>query len=128
LTGDQVIRIAITRQINSWTYADLAFHLADSMSYTAFCRVGTLAGTPPKSAVAANLRKLRPATLQEINQLIVKSAQAMSVEKGHMVRIDSTVVESWLHAPTDSSLLFDGNWVSAMSASPSAADWRCSTW
>jgi IS5 family transposase len=108
LTGDQVIRIAVVRQMNSWTYAELAFHLADSVSYSNFCRVGSLSGTPSKSAVAANLRKLRPETLQQINQLIVLSAARLGIERGRTVRIDSTVVEAWVHAPTDSSLLFDG--------------------
>ena len=108
LTGDQVIRIALVRQMNAWTYAELAFHLADSASYSTFCRVGGLSGTPSKSAVAANLRKLRPETLHEINQLIVLSAARLGVERGQTVRIDSTVIEAWVHAPTDSSLLFDG--------------------
>ena len=108
LTGDQVIRIALVRQMNGWTYAELAFHLADSVSYSTFCRVGGLSGTPSKSAVAANLRKLRPETLHEINQLIVLSAARQGIERGRTVRIDSTVVAAWVHAPTDSLLLFDG--------------------
>lgn len=108
LTGDQVIRIALARQMNTWTYAELAFHLADSVSYRSFCRVGALSATPSKSALAANLRKLRPETLHEINRLIVTSAAARQIEGGRTVRIDSTVIESWVHAPTDSTLLFDG--------------------
>lgn len=108
LTGDQVIRIALVRQMNSWSYAELAFHLADSASYSTFCRVGGLRGTPSKSAVAANLRKLRPETLQQINRLIVLRADAMGVEDGKKVRIDSTVIEASVHPPTDSSLLLDG--------------------
>lgn len=108
LTGDQVIRIALARQMNTWTYAELAFHLADSVSYRSFCRVGALSATPSKSALAANLRKLRPGTLHQINQLIVTSVAAGQIESGRTVRIDSTVIEGWVHAPTDSSLLFDG--------------------
>ena len=108
LTGDQVIRIALVRQMNSWTYAELAFHLADSVSYRSFCRVGALGVTPSKSALAANLRKLRPATLHDINKLLVTSLAARQIESGRTVRIDSTVIEAWVHAPTDSSLLFDG--------------------
>lgn len=108
LTGDQVIRIALVRQMNSWTYAELAFHLADSASYRTFCRVGSLSGTPSKSAVAANLRKLRPDTLHAIHQLLLTSPAALVLERGRTVRIDSTVVAAWVHAPTDSSLLVDG--------------------
>ena len=93
LTGDQVIRMALVRQMNTWTYAELAFHLADSASYRTFCRVGPFVAPPSKSALAANIRLLRPATLRAINDLVVTSAAARRVEPGRTVRIDSTVVE-----------------------------------
>lgn len=108
LSGDQVLRIALVRQMNSWSYAELAFHLADSASYRTFCRVGPLDASPSKSALASNLRLIRPATLAAINDVVVTSAAARAVESGRTVRIDSTVVEAWVHAPTDSSLLYDG--------------------
>ena len=108
LTGDQVLRIALARQMNGWTYAELAFHLADSASYRAFCRLGLHEPAPSRSAVAANLRKIRPTTLAAINQLLVTSAAARRIESGRTVRIDSTVVEASIHAPTDSTLLCDG--------------------
>lgn len=112
LSGDQVIRIAIVRQLNSWTYEELAFHLADSASYRTFCRISPLLESPSKSAVAENIRKLQPSTLRAINDLLVRAAARGGaeggIEKGRMVRIDSTVVPSAIHAPTDSSLLYDG--------------------
>lgn len=108
LTGDQVIRMALVRQMNTWTYAELAFHLADSASYRTFCRVSPLMTPPSKSALAANIRLLRPVTLEAINDLVVTGAAARRVERGRTVRIDSTVVEAAIHAPTDSSLLYDG--------------------
>jgi IS5 family transposase len=108
LTGDQVIRMALSRQMNTWTYAELVFHLADSASYRTFCRVSPLTRPPSKSTVAANLRSLRPTTLAAINAMVVTGVAARRIESGRTVRIDSTVVEAWVHAPTDSSLLFDG--------------------
>jgi IS5 family transposase len=108
LTGDQVLRIALVRQMNTWTYAELAFHLADSASYRTFCRIGLHEQWPSKSALAANLRKLRPTTLQAVNALLVTSPAARRIEAGRTVRIDSTVVEAAIHAPTDSALLCDG--------------------
>jgi transposase, IS5 family len=63
---------------------------------------------PSKSALAANLRALRPATLATLNDRLVTSAAARAVERGRTVRIDSTVVAAAIHAPTDSALLVDG--------------------
>ena len=108
LTGDQVLRILLARQLNGWTYTELAFHLADSVSYRTFCRVGGFGAAPSKSALAANLRRVRPPTLAALNALIVTSAAARAVETGRTVRIDSTVVPVAIHPPTDSALLLDG--------------------
>ncbi|MEK7667178.1 MAG: ISNCY family transposase, partial [Gemmatimonadota bacterium] len=63
---------------------------------------------PSKSALAANLRRVRPQTLATLNALLVTSAAARAVETGRRVRIDSTVVPVAIHHPTDSSLLLDG--------------------
>lgn len=107
LTGDQVVRLALARQWNNWTYEELAFHLADSASYRTFCRVSALAAAPSKSAVAANLRALQPHTLAALNDCLVTSPAARAIEPGRTVRIDSTVVPVAIHAPTDSALLYD---------------------
>lgn len=59
LTGEQTLRLLLVRQLTGWTYSELAFHLADSVSYRAFCRLGALTATPSKSALAATLRRVR---------------------------------------------------------------------
>jgi IS5 family transposase len=107
LTGDQVLRMAIVRQMNAWTFEELAFHLADSLSYRTFCRVGFLHTPPSKATVAENIKLLRQETIAKINTMLVTSVEARQLDNGETVRIDSTVVRSPIHAPTDSSLLFD---------------------
>lgn len=108
LTGDQVLRMLVARQLNGWTYAELAFHLADSASYRTFCCVSGFGPAPSKSALAANLRRVQPQTLATLNALLVTSPAAGRVETGRVVRIDSTVVPVAIHPPTDSALLLDG--------------------
>ena len=66
--GEQTLRLLIVRQLTGWTYAELAFHLADSATYRAFCRVGALTATPSKSALAATLRRVSPRTLATLNE------------------------------------------------------------
>ncbi len=107
LTGEQTLRIMIVRQLRGWTYAELEFHLADSMTYRTFCRLSALKPTPSKSALAATLDRVRPATLATINAQLVTSAAARAVEPARTVRMDSTVVPAAIHHPTDSSLLRD---------------------
>ena len=107
LSGEQTLRLLIVRQMTSWTYDELAFHLADSATYRTFCRVSALTGTPSKSALAATLRRVSPSTLAALNDLVVTSAAARRIERAQTVRIDATVVPVAIHPPTDSSLLLD---------------------
>jgi len=107
LSGEQTLRLLLVRQLTGWTYAELAFHLADSATYRAFCRVSALVATPSKSALAATLRRVSPRTLAILNDHLVTSAIARAVEPARMARMDATVVPVAIHPPTDSSLLLD---------------------
>lgn len=107
LSGEQVLRMAIIKQMNGYSYEELAFHLADSMSYRAFCRLGFSRDTPTASTLQDNIKKVRPETMEAINGMLLAYAKAAGVEDGRKVRTDCTVIESNIHEPSDSSLLFD---------------------
>jgi hypothetical protein len=49
LTGDQTLRTFIIKQINEFSYDELEFHLADSMTYRWFCGYGAFDKSPKKS-------------------------------------------------------------------------------
>jgi IS5 family transposase len=108
MSGDQVLRVLLLKQMNGFSYRELEFHLADSVTYRTFCRFGALEPTPSRATLAENLKKVRSETLQAIGAVVIRYAATMGVERGRKVRVDSTVVEANVHAPTDSSLLWDG--------------------
>lgn len=105
MSADQVLRVLLVKQMNSFSYEELHFHLLDSASYRTFCRFGALESVPSRSALAENVKKVRAQTLEEINRMLLKRAAREGVEKGRKVRIDSTVVEAHIHAPSDSTLV-----------------------
>jgi transposase, IS5 family len=107
LTADQVVRILLVKQMNGFSYEQLAFHLADSKTYRAFCGIGFVDKIPKSSILQRDIKKLRPETLEQINVLILGKAKHEGIEKGRKARIDCTVVETNIHHPTDSSLLND---------------------
>src|SRR5713101_1798003 len=107
LSAEQVLRILLVKQMNGFSFRVLAFHLADSSSYRTFCRLGIADKLPTKSALNANLKALRPATLETINRVVLSMAQQEQVEAGRTVRVDCTVVDSNIHDPSDSELLWD---------------------
>lgn len=107
MSGEQVLRAAVLKQMHGWSYHDLAFALADSPTFRTFCRIGLLDRAPKKAALAANIKRIRPETFEPINRMLIAKATETGVEKGKKVRIDSTVIESNIHHPLDNVLLYD---------------------
>jgi len=107
MTAEQVIRSAIIKQMETYSYEDLAFHLLDSVSYRSFCRIGIADKGFQKSALCNNIKSISSETWENINRILVAYGQDKGLEKGRQTRIDCTVVSSNIHEPTDSSLLWD---------------------
>jgi transposase, IS5 family len=108
MSAEQVVRAALIKQMFSFSYSELSFHLGDSNQLRGFCRLSPSAKTPGKSALQANIGALRAETWESINQRSVLYARACKVESGRWMRTDTTVVESNIHHPLDSTLLWDG--------------------
>jgi IS5 family transposase len=106
LSASQVLRALIVKQLNGFSYRELAFHLGDSQTYRRFCELGW-DQVASKSALASGIKAIRAETLEEINHLLVQTAKQLKIEDGKKVRADTTVVDSNIHAPLDSNLLWD---------------------
>jgi IS5 family transposase len=53
-------------------------------------------------------RLIQPKTLHGVNHRLVVLAQEYEITQDYRLRLDSSVTESNIHYPTDSSLLVDG--------------------
>jgi IS5 family transposase len=107
MSAEQVLRAAIVKALFGFTYKELAFHLVDSRSLRRFCLIGFADKGFKKSVLNKNIKALSANTWEQINRQLLGQAAAENTEKAREVRIDCTVVETNIHAPTDSSLLFD---------------------
>jgi IS5 family transposase len=107
LTAEQVIKVLVIKQMNSFSYEQLSFHLEDSRCYRWFCGIGICDKVPSGSTLQRDIKRLRPETLESINRLIVGKAAELNIENGRKVRTDCTVVETNIHHPLDSALLLD---------------------
>lgn len=106
LTVESVLRCAILKQYRQLSYEDLAFCLMDSTSCRTFARL-TTAWSPKKAALQKCISAISDVTWEEINQQLLQSAHTAKKERGVMLRIDSTVTDAPIHAPSDSTLLWD---------------------
>lgn len=106
LSVESVLRCAILKQYRQLSYEDLEFCLMDSASCQTFARL-TMAWFPKKPTLQSCISAISDVTWEKISQRLLRSAEKAKKEQGTMLRIDSTVTESPIHAPSDSTLLGD---------------------
>ena len=102
-----MLRAMLIKQMNGFSYEELAFHLADSNVYRWFCRLGIGDKPPKKSTLQKSIKRIRAETWEAINAIVVQRATELGIERGDKARTDCTAVESDIHYPTDSTLLWD---------------------
>lgn len=105
-SAESVLRFALLKQIRELSYNELAFYLEDSQTFNSFARLGCKS-SPSKSSLQGLVSQISDESWQQINRQIITKAQVIGIEKGRQVRVDSSVTETHIHAPTDSSLLAD---------------------
>jgi IS5 family transposase len=107
LSGEQVLRIAVLKNWHQVSYQKLAFHLADSQSFRAFCRL-PWEWAPGKSCLQENLSRVQASTWEGIGRILVHWGKARGLDSGEKIRVDATTVPSPIRHPLDSQLLCDG--------------------
>jgi transposase, IS5 family len=106
LTAQQVLRSLALQRVKNWNYRELRERITDGYTLRRFTRFYSQP-VPKHDAFNRAFNRLTPATLEAINAIVVKSAVALGLENGKKLRVDTTVVETDIHHPTDSTLLWD---------------------
>ncbi len=106
MTAESVLRCALLKQHRQLTYEELAFHLLHSASFQALARLPRRF-IPKKSALQVNIGSIKAASWERINRCLLGDAKQEGVERGKVIRVDSTVTETPIHEPSDSTLLWD---------------------
>jgi len=106
LAPQEVLRSLVLMRVKNWDYRELRERIADGYTlrqFTGFhCRP-----VPGHNAFHRAFVRLTPATLRVVNDLMVKAAVDLGLEDGTKLRVDTTVVQTDIHYPTDSTLLWD---------------------
>ncbi len=106
LAPQQVLRSLILMRVKNWNYRELRERIADGYTLRQFtdfyCQP-----VPKHDAFNRAFNRLTPQTLQAVNELVVQAAVDLGLEDGQKLRVDSTVVQTDIHHPTDNTLLWD---------------------
>jgi IS5 family transposase len=106
MTPTQVLRSLILMRVKNWDYRELSERIADGYTLRRF--TGFYSRRVPKhDAFNLAFNKLRPQTLQALNDLVLQAAVDLGLEDGKRLRVDTTVTETDIHHPTDNTLLWD---------------------
>jgi transposase, IS5 family len=102
-----VLRLLVVQHLYVWSYEQVEHFVNDSLVLRQFCRLG-LASVPDATTLLRWANLVQPETLQRLLDRVTDLAQTLKVTRGRKLRIDSTVVQTTIHHPSDSTLLADG--------------------
>jgi IS5 family transposase len=105
--AEVVLRLLVLKHLQHWSYATLEREVRANLIYRDFTRIGGEAVPDAKTMVRLG-QALGPALIQQLHARVVQVAREERVVTGRKMRLDTTVVETNIHYPTDSSLLGDG--------------------
>src|SRR5881409_3661449 len=105
--SEVVLRLIVLKHMKNWSYETLEREVRANLIYRDFTRIGGEAVPDAKTMVRLG-QALGPEVTRKIHERVVQLAREEKVTTGRKMRLDTTVVETNIHYPTDSSLLGDG--------------------
>ncbi len=97
----------ILKHLFDWSYDDLEQEVRANLVYRAFTRIDA-DEVPDAKTILKIAGALGPEVVAQLHRQVVDVAKRAGVTRGRRFRIDTTVVETNVHYPTDSTLLQDG--------------------
>ena len=105
--AEVVIRLLILKHLFDWSYDDMEREVRANLVYRMFTRIDA-GDVPDAKTILKIARALGPEVIEQLHRQVVEVAKRAGVTHGRRFRIDTTVVATNVHYPTDSTLLQDG--------------------
>lgn len=105
--AEMVLRLLLLKHVRNWSFDVLEREVRMNLCYRDFTRIG-MGKVPDAKTLARIAQALGGEVIAELHRRLVEIAQEEGVIEGRKLRVDTTVVETNIHYPTDSSLLGDG--------------------
>jgi transposase, IS5 family len=98
------LRMLLLKHLYNWSYEDTEHFVKDSLSFRQFCRV-YLDKVPDDTVLIRWANLISEPTLRTLHEHLVREAARRKMTRGKKLRVDTTVVETNIRYPTDSTLL-----------------------
>jgi transposase, IS5 family len=105
--AEMVLRLLLLKHVRNWSFDTLEREVRANLVYRDFTRIG-MGKVPDAKTLARIAQALGGEVIAELHGRLVEIARQEGVIQGRKMRVDTTVVETNIHYPTDSSLLGDG--------------------
>src|SRR2546425_5487786 len=105
--AEVVLRMLVLKHLYDWSFDECEREVRGSLVYRAFCRIDC-ERVPDGKTIIRIAHLLGADVLKKVLARLVTLARQRKVVRGWKLRVDTTVVETNVHYPTDSSLLSDG--------------------
>ncbi len=105
--AEMVLRLLLSKHVRNWSFETLEREVKMNLAYRDFTRIG-LGKVPDAKTLARIAQVLSGEVIAKLHGRLVAMAQERGAVQGRKMRVDTTVVETNIHYPTDSSLLGDG--------------------
>jgi len=102
-----VLRMLVLKHLSDWSFDECEREVRGSLVYRAFCRIDGERVPDAKTLIRLS-HLLDEAVLKAVVARVVGLGRQQRVVRGQRLRLDTTVVETNIHYPTDSTLLADG--------------------
>ena len=105
--AEVILRMLLLKHVRDWSFETLSREVRANLVYRDFTRIGA-AKVPDEKTMGNLARQLGPELIEQLHRRMLEIAKENKVVTGQKMRVDTTVVETNIHYPTDSTLLSDG--------------------
>jgi IS5 family transposase len=102
-----VLRVLVLKHLYDWSFEECEREVRGHLVYRAFCRIDG-ERVPDAKTLIRLAHLLDEAVLKDVLARLVSLGRTQGLIRGRRLRVDTTVVETNIHYPTDSTLLADG--------------------
>jgi IS5 family transposase len=102
-----VLRMLVLKHLYDWSFDECEREVRGSLVYRAFCQIDG-ERVPDAKTLIRLAQLLNDSVLKDVLARLVAVGRERRVIRGRRLRVDTTVVETNIHYPTDATLLADG--------------------